>query len=63
MNNNYQTCNNVTKIFLNDSSKNLTGEVMIDSSDLEKVKGFPNTWRLQHLKNRAEVRGTYKGKE
>lgn len=58
MNNEFLTFDEVTTIFLKDSANNITGEVVIDTKDLERVKDFPNTWRLQQLKNKGEVRGT-----
>lgn len=59
MKNNFNTNEGYAHIYLKDSVDKITGEVVINLTDLERVREFPNTWRLQKIGDREEVRGTY----
>lgn len=54
MKNNYEVRGDVTAIFI-DSPKFGRYETLISTSDLERVKEFPNTWIIARDKNRNSV--------
>ncbi|MCM3764485.1 hypothetical protein [Neobacillus niacini] len=60
MKNQYKIRKSEVVLYLQDQKGNITNEAVIDLMDLNLIKQFPNTWRLQSLKNRMEVRGTYR---
>ncbi|MDQ1146060.1 hypothetical protein QE429_002887 [Bacillus sp. SORGH_AS 510] len=60
MKNYYKIEGDIVVVYLKNSKDNITGEALINIRDLEKVQLFPNTWRLQKLGERQEVRGTYR---
>jgi hypothetical protein len=60
MKNDYKIEDDYTIIFLRNAEGIVTGEAIIDTTDLPFIKEFPNSWRRQDIRNGSEVRGTYK---